>query len=92
MPATLITKETLVQIVSSEFFSDLLRTLSGVSSQVRGAVSSAKYLCLVRKRKDHLNKYRTRRPSTGLCGTSIIRPVQVLKAVFILACCFLFLM
>lgn len=42
MPATLITKETLVQIVSSEFFSDLLRTLSGVSSQVRGAVSSAK--------------------------------------------------
>ena len=31
-----------MQIVSSEFFSDLLRTLSGVSSQVRGAVSSAK--------------------------------------------------
>ena len=43
-------------IVSSEFPSSLSRTLSNVSLQTKGAVSATKYLCLVRKRKGHLNK------------------------------------
>ena len=80
-------------IVSSEFPSNLSRTLSNVSLQTKGAVSSTKlqiFMSCKKKKRSFKYRLKSRGSSTDPCGTPLIRSVQALKVVFIFTVIFCF--